>query len=453
MFINRQIWSFFCRYITLAIVWLWVATIVFPSPAKADVIYQAFNLPFQEVKTKLPELKEQGYTHIQISPPQKSNPSSEWWARYQPLDFTVLESPLGNESDLKELIEAAHQQGEKIIIDVVLNHMADYPPYSSSLEYPRFSPQDFHPKACINNYSDRYQVTYGWLGCSLPDLNTESDYVRQEGKQYLQKLLALGADGFRFDAIKHIEPEYFEDVLQVVPSDKYLYGELIEGRPNESFLYTEIHDLDISDYPLLETIKQAFSFGGDLRSLIAPQSSNGALPGVNAVTFAQTHDTVEGGDLYNSYGLEERDAMLANAYVLAREEGFPLIYRDDASYPIVQAGISFHEQMLTQPQDFRNGNEIAQGADSPNLLFIERGSKGIAIINKSGNSFDVQSAKMPGLDVGCYKELQHHFTISVAMGDDGQKYITQWGTPERKGMQIGPRDALFFVQTVRENCQ
>ncbi len=446
MFINRQMWSFVCRYLTLAIFCLWVATIAFPSAAKADVIYQAFDLPFQEVKAQLPELKEQGYTHIQVSPPQLSNPAQEWWGRYQPIDFTVLESPLGNESDLKELIDAAHAQKQKIIVDIVLNHMANYPPYSSNLEYPRFSPQDFNPKVCIDNYNDRYQVTHGWLSCSLPDLNTESAYVRQEAKQYLQKLLALGADGFRFDAIKHIEPEYFEDILQVVPSDKYLYGELIEGRPKESFLYTGIRDIDISDYPLLGTIKQAFSFGGDLRSLIAPQNANGALPGVNAVTFAQTHDTVEGGDLYNAYGLEEKDVMLANAYVLARQDGFPLIYRDDATYSIVRAGIVFHEQMLTQPQYFRNGNEIAQGADSPNLLFIERGSKGIAMINKSGDSFDVQSAKMPGLDVGDYEELQHHFKISVAMGEDGQKYITQWKTPERKGIQIAPRDALFFVQ-------
>jgi len=435
----------------LAIAFCIALIISYPTPAKADVIYQAFNETFQQVRDEVPELTEQGYTHIQISPPQLSNSSQEWWGRYQPIDFTVLESPLGNENDLKELIDAAHQQGQKIVIDVVLNHMANESPYSDSLQYPRFSRQDFHPQACIRD-DDRYLVTHGWLGgnCDLPDLNTESEYVREQGKQYLQKLLSLGADGFRFDAIKHIEPEYFQDVLQVVPSDKYLYGELIEGRANDSFLYTGIRDIDISDYPLLATMKQAFGFGGDLRSLIEPQSSNGALPGVNAVTFAQTHDTVKGRDLYDAFGLEAQDVILANAYILARQDGFPLIYNEDAEDSIVLAGISFHEQMLGQPQYFRNGNEISQGADSPNLLFIERGSNGLAIINKAGKSFDVETALIPGLDVGCYRELRSGLTFSVTADRNGQKSITRWGTSDRGGIQIDPRNALFFVQT---DCQ
>ncbi len=450
----NKIQSFLKMCFHLAIASCMALIVSYPTPAKADVIYQAFDEPFQQVKNELPELTEQGYTHIQVSPPQKSNSSQEWWGRYQPIDFTVLESPLGNENRLKELIDAAHEQGQKIIIDVVLNHMANEPPYSDNLEYPRFSPQDFHSRACIDNDNDRYQVTHGWLGCSLPDLNTESEYVREQGKQYLQKLLALGADGFRFDAIKHIEPEYFQDVLQVVPSDKYVYGELIEGKADQSFLYTGIRDIDISDYPLLGTMKQAFGLGGDLRSLIDPQSYNGALPGVSAVTFAQTHDTVEPDrDLYDAFGLEERDVMLASAYVLARQDGLPLIYNEDADYPIVKAGISFHEQMLGQSQYFRNGNEIARGADSPNLLFIERGSKGIAMINKAGEFFDVETAQMPGLDAGCYKELRYGFTMSVTTDENGQKSITRWGTPERGGIQIGPRDALFFVPTDSQNCQ
>ena len=35
----------------------------YPTPAKADVIYQAFDEPFQQVINKLPKLTEQGYTH------------------------------------------------------------------------------------------------------------------------------------------------------------------------------------------------------------------------------------------------------------------------------------------------------------------------------------------------------------------------------------------------------
>ena len=74
------------------------------APAKAGVIYQAFNMRFRDIKAQLPELQNLGYTYIQVSPPQKSNPSPEWWARYQPIDYTIIDSPLGNEKELKELI-------------------------------------------------------------------------------------------------------------------------------------------------------------------------------------------------------------------------------------------------------------------------------------------------------------------------------------------------------------
>lgn len=151
---NYQISNFFktCTILTLVFLVCFLTGLI--PPANADVIYHAFNEPFDQIRAEIPQLKEQGYTYIQISPPQLSNPSSEWWARYQPIDFTVLESPLGNEEDLKELIDAAHQQEEKIIVDVVLNHMANYGDYPYTLQYPRFSPDNFHPRVCIQNYDD-----------------------------------------------------------------------------------------------------------------------------------------------------------------------------------------------------------------------------------------------------------------------------------------------------------
>jgi len=64
----------------------------------------------------------------------------------------------------------------------------------------------------------------------------------------------------------------------------------------------------------------------------------------------------------------------------------------------------------------------------------------------SGGIFDVEAAKIPALEVGCYDELQYDFKMCVDKGGDGQKYITQWGSPERGRIQIGPRTALLFVK-------
>ena len=418
------------------------------TTAKAGIIYQAFNIRFRDIKTQLPELQKLGYTYIQVSPPQKSNPSFEWWARYQPIDYTIIDSPLGNEKELKELINTAHKRKLKIIIDVVFNHMANYGNYVKNLNYPRFSSQDFYPQNCIN-YNNRNSVIQGWINCDLPDLKTTSPHVRQEAKNYLKKLLALGADGFRFDAAKHIEPDFFRDILTVVPSDKLVYGEVIGQTLAESQEYTGI--LWVTDFHLVSTMSNAFSYGGDLRSLINPTASGQALPGIKAVTFAHNHDIAKGQIGYKLP--TPQDIKLANAYILARQEGFPIVYTDDNRDAITKAGVFFHQKMMGESQYFRNGNQIAPGADNPNLLFIERGNKAIAIINKAGEYFDVKVAKMPGLHVGCYQELRYNFNMAVGKGGEGQNYITQWGTKQRGGLQIGSRDVLFFIQTSTTECQ
>jgi len=63
-------------------------------------IFHAFNQNYNEVEKFVCTLADQGYSHVQISPTQKSNPGKEWWNRYQPLDYSVIEG-LGSEGDLK----------------------------------------------------------------------------------------------------------------------------------------------------------------------------------------------------------------------------------------------------------------------------------------------------------------------------------------------------------------
>jgi alpha-amylase len=415
---------------------------------QARVIYQAFDLPFQTVRANLADLKHQGYTDIQVSPPQKSNPAKEWWARYQPIDHTILTSPLGTEQDLRQLIRTAHRQHLRIIVDVVLNHMANYGDYARTLTYPHFSPQDFHPQSCIN-YGDRTSVITGWINCDLPDLKTSSAHVRQQAKQYLKKLLGLGVDGFRFDAAKHIEPDFFRDILSVVPVDKLSYGEVIGQTIAESNEYTGV--LRVTDFQLLSTMISAFSYGGDLRSLIDPVSQQKAIVSDRAITFANNHD-IENGQIGYKFS-DRQDTLLANAFILVQQAGLPTIYRDDAEAPIIKAGVQFHQQMINQSQFFRNGNDIAPGVDSPNRLFIERGDQGLAIFNKAGEAFDTPVAKMPGLAIGCYQELHYGFPVAVGRGKDGQKYITRWGTAQRGGIQMGARDVLFLVRTTQSKCR
>ncbi len=465
---SKPIWSFFKHCATFVAICFAASTIALTSyapSAQADIIYHAFDECFANVKTKLPEIKAAGYDYIQISPANKTASRDDdactsdkyWYMQYQPLDYT-LGGNLGKEEDLKDLINAAHEQGIKVIADVVLNHLAKYKnvPNKEGKPFPEAYPiyqsrEYFNDGECIQDYNNPSEVTDKWL-CDkgdgyeggLPDLKTELPYVQEKAQNYLKKLFDIGFDGLRFDAAKHIPLEDMQKILAVIPKDKFYYGEVIGQSYDESMSYIPVFP-KLTDFQLVNTLKEAFSIGGDLRSLINPSDTQRALPGKDAVIFARNHDTWAVGQ-FDNWKFDDGDLPLATAYVLAIKEGTPLILNFDAFNDTVVVASQFHKKMLGQSQYFRNGDEIAQGANSPNLLFIERGDKGIAMINKSGGIFDVKAAKMPALENGCYNELQYNFKMCVGKGDDGQKYITQWGSSERGGIQIGPRTALFFVK-------
>jgi len=241
--------------------------------AQPTAIYHAFNQSYAEVETFACALANQGYSHLQISPAQQSNPGREWWKRYQPYDLSVIQG-LGSERDLRSLTTTAHSCNLKVIADVVFNHMANLDggeAFEDLTKYPNLSPEDFQTdpnnvgvRPCGINYSDgdRNSELNCWLG-GLPDLRF-TDNVKAIQKAHLRRLLDLGVDGFRFN-----------------------------------------------------NMKKAFTYGGDLRSLPAK-----ALSDSRSVTFGANHDTIRSLNraALNPYD-DITDSYLATAYVLARQNG------------------------------------------------------------------------------------------------------------------------------------
>jgi alpha-amylase len=138
---------------------------------------------------------------------------------YDVTDYRSIERQYGSLDDMRALIEAAHERGIAVIIDLVLNHTSYlHPWFQSSLQGetpysdwyvwadadPGFRGPDgqqvWHP------YEQRFYYGVFWGG--MPDLNLSNDAVTAElydiARFWLQD---VGIDGFRLDAVKH----YIED--------------------------------------------------------------------------------------------------------------------------------------------------------------------------------------------------------------------------------------------------
>ena len=236
----------------LVSMFLWMV----PTFASAEVILHAFNWSYRNIGDRAAELAEIGYGKVLVATPAKSQ-GNEWWSRYQPQDLRVIDHVLGNKEDFQYMITELGKYNIGVYADIVLNHMANEAWKRSDLNYPGdevirdydefreyfeanrifgnidfnlFSSYDFNDNFCISDYSDFYQVKYGRVCAGfgdpgLPDLR-ESDYVIRMHQDYVQTLAAMGVQGFRIDAAKHMTNYHMNRVFENLPNT-YIFGEII----------------------------------------------------------------------------------------------------------------------------------------------------------------------------------------------------------------------------------
>ncbi len=397
--------------------------------AQAEVILHAFNWPYATVQARATEIRALGYASVLVSPPLKSE-GSAWWARYQPQDYRVIHSPLGDTEAFRAMSNALRAQGVKVYADVVLNHMANEAAQRSDLNYPGsrvlgvyaahrtywsrqrlfgdlnynfLSVWDFGPAVCIADYTNLWQVQ-NWRLCGgggdvgLPDLVANTWVVSQQ-QAYLNALKGLGVTGFRIDAAKHMPVSHINAVLTpALRSGIHVFGEVITGGgagelEYERFLkpYLDGTGHGAYDFPLFAQIRAAFAFGGSLNRLVDPGAYGQALPVDRAITFTVTHD-IPNNSGFRYLILDPVDETLAYAYVLGRNGGVPLLYSDRNESGDNRWVDAYRRADLVQMIRFHNanhGNDMQMLAWGDCHLVFRRGNRGVVGINKCGSTANV----------------------------------------------------------------
>ncbi|MDH6462260.1 alpha-amylase [Micromonospora sp. A200] len=305
-----------------------------PSGAR-NVIVQLFEWNWPSVASECTNvLGPKGYGYVQVSPPQEHVRGNQWWLAYQPVSYRI-ESRKGTRAQFQSMVNTCHAAGVKVIVDAVINHMSgqDTPGTGwagssySHYDYPgSYQTQDFHHCGRnggddIANYNDRYEVQNCEL-VNLSDLKTESDYVRSKIAAYLNDLLALGVDGFRLDASKHMPAADIAAIKGKLSRSAYLVQEVIYGAgepigPGEYTGNGDVHE---------------FRYGKDLARMFNNErlaylrnfgEAWGYLPSGSAEVFVDNHDTQRDGNV-----LTYRNGAayaLANAFMLAWPYGAPTV--------------------------------------------------------------------------------------------------------------------------------
>ena len=314
------------------------------APADPDVIVQMFDWPWTAIASECTNvLGPDGYGAVQISPPQEAvvlaADGYPWWQAYQPVAYD-LNSRFGTEAQLASMVATCHAAGIKVYADVVLHHMTaeanggvgdngttfpnmyDYPPL--------YDPSDFSScQTSITDWDDEYQVWNCQLD-GLATLNTGLTYVQDQEAAYLNSLIALGVDGFRWDSAKEMNPASIAAIEALLTKPVFVYQDVEygAGQPVTPELYEGTGSL--LEYRYGWDLYDAFT-SGTLASLsdFGPSwNSAGMVPSADAVSFVDDQDTErDGGALYYADGA---DYVLANVFMLAWDYGTPMVLSDYA---------------------------------------------------------------------------------------------------------------------------
>jgi glycosidase len=115
---------------------------------------------------------------------------------YEITDYYSIEEDYGTEEDLRDLIEAAHAHGMRVMLDMVINHSSIQHPFmQDAMRYGRYSQYwDYYDRDANGNY------TYYYDWASLPNLNYDNpdveDYFIDVAKYWVEE---FGVHGYRCD--------------------------------------------------------------------------------------------------------------------------------------------------------------------------------------------------------------------------------------------------------------
>lgn len=336
------------------------------DPAQSRGLYDRANKYYyhggdlQGIIDRLPYLKDLGVTALWLTPwydnydrlneiELKDGKPCTGFHGYNPQDFYSVEEHFGTLAKLRELVEAAHRLGIKIIQDEVVNHTGPYhpwvddPPTSTWFNGTRahhlknvFQTWELHDPRPVEGL--KRETLEGWFLDFLPDLNqNDIEVTRYMTQNTLWWIGVSGLDGIRMDTWQYVQNTFWHQWTSAIKREypKFtVVGEVKDGDVvHTSYFQGGVvrqgadSGLDsLLDFPLFYSIRSAFGEGRNLDE----------VPKTLAKDYLYTNSdilmTLLGGH-DDSRFMSEKGATLAglklaNAFVLTTR-GVPQLYYGD----------------------------------------------------------------------------------------------------------------------------
>jgi neopullulanase len=242
--------------------------------------------------------------------------------RYHTYDYLQVDPLLGGDAALRELLDACHERGMRVVLDGVFNHASrGFWPFHHVLETGAASPYRewfyfnaehlaagrqirAYPDETIGHAVDVSDVpeeqrrgaqslqVFGyqawWDMPALPKINVDNPHAREYLLGVAEHWIRFGVDGWRLDVATEVPDQFwreFRDRVRSVNAEAYIVAEIWREHPE--YLQGDMYDA-LMNYPLAEAIisfvggeridrrvvAQHFELGANIRPEDGPTFAN-----------------------------------------------------------------------------------------------------------------------------------------------------------------------------------
>lgn len=215
-----------------------------------DSMYHRHGGDLQGVINHLDYLKDLGVTTIWMTPVLLNDMNSRTEHGYAITNHYQVDPRLGGNALYKNLGNAIHAKGMKLIQDAVYNHVGarhftvlDKPMKNWLHEWPTFTQTSYKDQVLFDPYaaaSETKKMSDGWFVKDMPDLNQQNPFVINFLIQHaLWSVEEFGVDGWRIDTYIYNDLSFMNSCNKALKNEYpfiTMFGETwVHGVVNQSY--------------------------------------------------------------------------------------------------------------------------------------------------------------------------------------------------------------------------
>ncbi|WP_209348233.1 alpha-amylase family glycosyl hydrolase [Pontixanthobacter sp. CEM42] len=291
-----------------------------PDWSRDAVVYQVNTRQFSEegtfaaVQKELPRLKELGVDILwlmPIHPIGEVNRKGTLGSPYSVKDYFNVNPEFGTKEEFKAFVDAAHDQGFKVILDLVANHTAWDHPLANE-----------HPDWYEKTWDGDFRPTPWWDWSDIIDLDWTKPGVRQHiGEAMEYWVREFDVDGYRADVAGYVPVDFWETMRGRLSAIRPVF---MLGEVQETAFHRASFDATYA-WDWHHTSKDVAKGAANPTAFYGYYAENESLWPREAMrmTYIENHDSNSWeGTLRENYaaGLEAATALAFTG------EGIPLVY-------------------------------------------------------------------------------------------------------------------------------